>query len=84
MPRRNFPPYDYRVSGGSDYRGDPAYYYVHPRHPELLVQQEPFDQLTPSQQDLFKGHYGFPPGYTGGWDRGDDVGGDDGAGPSGQ
>ena len=79
VPRRDFPPYDYRVSGGSDYRGDPAYYYVHPHHPEPLVQPEPYDQLTRSQLDLFQGHYGFPPGYTGGWDTGDD-----GAGPSGQ
>ena len=69
---RSFPDehsnYDYRVPGGSDYRDDPNYSYVHPNHPLPLALTEQFTPLAPWQHDNFRGHYSWPPSYTGGWD----------------
>lgn len=56
---RSFPPYDYTQPGGSDYRGDPSYYYV----PEVSGDSSSSEVLDPP----LRGHYGFPPGYDGGW-----------------
>ena len=59
--------YDYRAPGGCDYRGDPNYPYIDPTHPAPLYSADT-PRLQPWQEDNFAGHYGWPPGFTGGWE----------------